>query len=182
MDCYNHDSQIKGFFMFSFFRKMKENEFNSGFNAGYTKAREEVTQSRESFRLVEMQMAVGTPVIVVPNEWDNPVVGFAKRIETTGRDGNIRMLVIDNYLSEEIKEVICGGVQMNYSDQRLDVALSLDPYQLWAITAHGSHGFGDFDKPKSGVRWDKGKCMEVLKKNGFFEKWETFQKEKMKDY
>lgn len=159
---------------FKMFQNMKDKAFSAGQNFGYQKAEEDQQKNRERFQQVEMDMLLGAPLIIAPNEWCNPVVGFGKSIQMVG---NSPMLIVENYLSDTVTDTWCGGVKMSFSDQRLDIALSLDPYQLWAITAHNAHGYGDFDKPKSGVRWDKEKCMEVLKDNGFFERWNAFKKD-----
>jgi hypothetical protein len=97
-------------------------------------------------------------------------VGFGKSIMQVGCS---QVLVVHNYISME--ETICGGVRMDFSDQRLDICLSLDPYQLWAITAHNSVGHSDFDKPKSGERWSKDRIMQTLEANGFFARWQAFK-------
>lgn len=59
--------------------------------------------------------------------------------------GSSSLLVVKNYLSME--RVVCGGVRMDFSLQRLEVVLSLDPYQLWAITAHNAVGYSDMNTP-----------------------------------
>lgn len=53
----------------------------------------------------------------------------------------------------------------------LDVVLTLDPYQLWAITAHNAVGNEDFDKPKSGERWSKEQITSRLHESGFFQRF-----------
>lgn len=164
--------------MFSFFhKKLSELELKKSHDAGYNKAREEA----QAIRYNKMKSYSDAPIIVVPNEWSNPIVGFAKKIEV--KASNNYVLLIDNYLSEPIQEVISNGIPMHYSAQRLEVVLSLDPYQLFAIAGHEYHGRGNFDRPKLGVRWDKERCMEVLKSNDFFERLEKFKKkDTMIDY
>ena len=129
----------------------------------------ESQQRRGDIERMLLASQIGRPVIVVPNEWDNPVIGFGDSIMEVGSS---QVLVVKNYLSME--KVVCGGVRMDFSMQRLEVALALNPYQLWAITAHNSVGHHDFDKPKSGERWDRERILEALHRNGFFERWAAF--------
>ena len=158
--------------MFSLFgRKAQTQAHAAGVREGRASQQEEERNRRDEFRRIELEGCVDHPVIIVPNEWDNPVVGFGKSIVSVGRSN---VLLVHNYISNE--EVICGGVRMDFSEQRLDICLSLDPYQLWAITAHNSVGNEDFDKPKSGERWAKEKIMQVLEDNGFFTRWNEFKK------
>ena len=56
-----------------------------------------------------------------------------------------------------------------------EIALSLDPFQLWAITAHNAVGHEDFTKPKSGQRWDRQAILDALERHGFFERWRDFK-------
>lgn len=129
----------------------------------------ESQQRRGEMERMLLASQIGRPVIVVPNEWDNPVIGFGDSIMEVGSS---QVLVVENYLTME--KVVCGGVRMDFSMQRLEVALALDPYQLWAITAHNSVGHHDFDKPKSGVRWDRHQIIAALHQHGFFNRWQAF--------
>lgn len=157
--------------MFSLFgRKNQPQDHAAGVREGRAAQQEEERKRRDQFRRVELEGCIDRPVIIVPNEWDNPVVGFGKSIMSVGCS---QVLVVHNYLSMD--DVICGGVRMDFSEQRLDVCLSLDPYQLWAITAHNSVGNEDFNKPKSGERWPKEKVMQALEDNGFFTRWQAFK-------
>lgn len=167
--------------MFSILTKMFKKEYEKGVTAGRKSARDEERNSRREIEEIVLRDMIGHPVIVVTNEWGNPIVGIAKRIEYMTKAQN-PVLVYENFLSEEKEEVICGGVSMFFSDQRLNTALTLNPFELWAICATNSHGHGDFDKPKREERWSKERCHEVLHKNGFFEYWEKFKAaEKQKD-
>lgn len=138
--------------------------------------REEEDCRRSDFRAQELAWHLNKPVIVVPNEWANPVVGFGKTIVPVGRSN---VLVVENYITQE--EVWCGGVRLDFSKQRLDICLTLDPYQLWAITAHNAVGFEDFNKPKSGERWSKERILAALESNGFFRRWQAFKANQSQD-
>ena len=151
--------------MFNIFSRTPQKSYEQG----VIDERSAAQARRAQFHHEELSRCINAPVIIVPNEWDNPVIGFGASIMEVGSSS---VLVVKNYLSME--EVVCGGVRMDFSLQRLEVALTLDPYQLWAITAHNSVGHSDFDKPKSGQRWSREKILSTLTENGFFKRWEKF--------
>lgn len=115
---------------------------------------------------------VGKPIIVVSNEWSNPIIGFGKEVQLVSK-AQTPILVVEDVLSGEDR--LCMGIIMDFSMQKLDVVLMLDPYQLWAIVAHNAVGNEDFEKIKSGVRWSRHEIMSRLHENGFFQRWERFQ-------
>lgn len=150
----------------SVFKAIHDRGVEEGRRLGHRQA----LDRHQEIRRQELADQVGRPVIVVPNEWDNPVIGFGHSIMEVGSS---QVLVVEDYLTME--QVWCGGVRMDFSEQRLEVALTLDPYQLWAITAHNCGGHEDFHKPRSGQRWGRQRIMDTLEKNGFFERWRAFK-------
>jgi len=157
-------------------RKTRQAVHALGVREGRAQQHREDLDRRESYRKVEMERHIGAPVIVVPNEWDNPIIGFGKCLQQVGHSW---ILVIDNYVTSE--EVFCGGVMMDFSDQRLEIVLALDPFQLWAITAHNSVGYEDFSKPKSCERWERQTILHALEKNGFFIRWAEFKEKERQE-
>jgi hypothetical protein len=156
---------------FSLFRRKTQTVTHaSGVLEGRQAQREEERLSRTQFRQQELLLLLSRPLIIVPNEWCNPVIGFGKDVVPVGQSN---VLVVQDYLSME--DVICEGVRMDFSDQRLEIVLTLDPYQLWAITAHNSVGNENFNKPKSGVRWTREIILQALENNGFFERWTAYR-------
>lgn len=125
---------------------------------------------------MEVASCVGAPVIIVPNEWGNPVVGFGKEIMEIGSSA---VLVVENYLTGE--DVVCGGVRMDYSRQKLEALLKLDPYERWAVLAVNTVGHENYDKPKSGKAWGKEQIIDKLESSGFFNRVREFLVEKNAD-
>lgn len=156
--------------MFNIIKRAREQAYQQGVAEGRRAQSSEAQARRDEFRRIELEAYIGTPVIIVPNEWDNPVIGFGKSIAAIGSSA---ILVVQNYLT--MQDTWCGGVRMDFSEQRLEIALSLDPYQLWAITAHNAVGHENFDKPKSGQRWGRQRILDALTANGFFQRWEDFK-------
>lgn len=157
--------------MFSWpFGRNRPLSYQQGLALGRREALEEHLHRREAFDRLEKQQRVGSPLLVIPNEWDNPIVGFGHSVQDLGHSC---LLIVTNYLTME--EVWCGGVVMGFSNQRLEAALALDPFQLWALCAHHAVGHEDVDKPKTGERWDRARILDTLERNGFFERWQAFQ-------
>lgn len=157
--------------MFPFFcRAQKELAYEQGVRDGRQAQADKDRMRREALDRMAMVARLGAPVIVVPNEWDNPVIGFGHDLMTIGSS---TVLVVKNYVTDAL--VWCGGVTMDFSEQRLEIALSLDPFQLWAITAHNAVGHEDFTKPKSSQRWDRQAILDALERHGFFERWRDFK-------
>lgn len=160
--------------LFGFWEKAKQAAYQRGYQQGRADEHDDQMAQRQHYRRVDMDIMIGKPVILVPNEWCDPIIGFVVRVEQFNSNSS-PMAVVQDELSGE--ERVCGGVMMGYSNQRLQMALDLDPYQLWAITAHNAHEGGDFDKPKSGVRSSKEAIMAKLESTGFFARWEAFEKQ-----
>lgn len=156
--------------MFPSLSSIKQEAFREGVRVGRAQEQQEANERKDAFRRIEQEYWLNTPVIIVPNEWTDPIIGFVSRVECVGKS---TALVVFDELRQ--KEMMCGGVLMGYSNQRLQVALDLDPYQLWAITAHNNVDFGDFDKPKSGVRQNKKDILRQLDASGFFERVASFE-------
>ena len=158
--------------MFSFWKKRLDRAYQKGFSEGLCRAQQQAMDERNTFLRIEMDMQIGTPLIRVPNEWDNPVVGFGRRIEMIG---NSPILVIHDYISNT--ETIGGGVCFDFSEQKLDILLRLDPFEAWAFLAHNSVRFENYNKNRTGTRNSSEEILKALHDNGFFARWEEFQHE-----
>ena len=155
--------------------QIKKNAYNAGVIAGRNEQHRQDIAERQHIRHLEMLSEVGNPLIIVPNEWSNPIIGFGEAVEIIG---NTHTLIVKDYISME--NTWCGGIQMHFSEQRLNTVLELDPYELWAITATNSYGFDDYDKAKTDERWSRDRIMQALETNGFFKRWEAFKQSRGK--
>lgn len=153
-------------------RKSLQRAHQQGVREGRREQADADWKRREACRNQELEQAIGTPVIIVPNEWDNPIIGFGERLEDLGHS---KVLLVHNYLTNEL--TWCGGSMMDFSEQRLEIVLGLDPFQLWAITARNAVGHEDFYKPKTAERWSNERILATLTAHGFFERWEAFKAE-----
>ena len=79
---------------------------------------------------------VGTQVIVVSDKWSNPIVGVVKKIEYVGSNRDPRPVVFD-YLTQ--KEYSSIDALFDYTEQRLQALVSLDPWQRWSLIIKERH-------------------------------------------
>lgn len=164
--------------MFSFFKQWKSKIHSDGFAAGIAQAQrqaqeeaqQQVNERRARFERIEMESKIGTPLIRISNEWDNPTIGFGESIMDYGHS---QVLVIRDYLTNELR--VGGGVCFDFSEQKMDALLRLDPFEAWALLAHNSVGHEHFDKKHTGHRDTPQDIRAMLEKNGFFERLEQFQ-------
>lgn len=152
------------------FSRMLSPLTSKAYAQGVAEGRQMGRVERDKTNTESLASKIGHPVIVIPNEWTNPVIGFGHSIMTIGTS---EVLVVKDYLTME--ERFGGGVRLDFSEQRLEVVLSLDPYQLWAITAHNTVRHEDFDKPRTGERWSRERILSELHNNGFFEQWRQYK-------
>lgn len=158
--------------MFSFWKKRIERAYQNGFSAGIRQAQEQAIDHRRAFCLTEMKAQIGAPLIRVPNEWDNPVIGFGQRVEVIGHSP---VLVIRDYVRNA--DTMGGGVCFDFSEQKLDILLRLNPFEAWAFLAHNSVGHHNYEKNHSGVRDSADDILKKLRDNGFFTRWEEFKRD-----
>lgn len=112
---------------------------------------------------IEAQQYIGRPVIYVPNEWDNIVVGFCKHIDT--EKGVVTF--VQDYVEE--RDTFFLGFPYFYTRQRLDALLKLDPFERCSII-YRHHGGDKFDKVKTGNPLSREATYERLHDSGFFAK------------
>lgn len=95
---------------------------------------------REESRRITAEFSVGTPVICISNEWEDPVIGFVSHIEYITKARNPVPVVMD-YLSGQ--ELMVMGVVYDFTRQRLDAFLKLAPYERWVmVRRYGFHHYG----------------------------------------
>jgi hypothetical protein len=123
-----------------FFSKAIETQAVELFNKW--KDAEQAEKDRSNRQIAEF--SVGTPVICISNEWDDPVVGFVTHIEYITKAQNPVPVVMD-YLSG--REVMVMGAVYDFTDQRLDAFLKLAPYERWVMAQR--HGFHHYSKDLS---------------------------------
>lgn len=163
--------------MFSIFRKREtaEQAYSRGKQEGYQLRSDEQNITFQKTQDYEQSRFLGVPMIAISNEWDNPVIGFGKRMELFGKS---YILVIQDYVTNE--EKICNGVHLPYNAQRLETILSLDPNQLIGLL-YGSYGHQESHKRESDDFWRRDKIIAALDKNDFWTKANNYLDDHRKD-
>lgn len=116
---------------------------------------------------ITLEAYVGQPVIMIGNEWTDPVIGFALRVDfiTQHQDP---ILVIQDDLSG--REVISFGKLYRFSLQRFDALYKLTPYERCSlIYNHTEFGLG---KPQRETVLTKKQAKARLEAAGFFTRLE----------
>lgn len=152
--------------------RIEQQAYQKGLSEGQRLAQNRAADERNNSNRQLIEIQVGTPLIRIPNEWDNPTIGFGRRIEMIG---NSPILVIHDYVSNT--DTIGGGVCFDFSEQKLDVLLRLDPFEAWAFLAHNNVGHHNYEKSRTGVRDSAEDILKKLRSNGFFERWEEFKRD-----
>lgn len=110
----------------------------------------------------EAQLLIGKPVIFIPNEWEEMVVGIVEEIDTSKYSP---IVTVFDYISNEHRTFI--GFPFAYNTQRLHAFLKLDPYERFSIVY--GRNFPDVQrKPK--LKEHISHELTMLRKHGFFKK------------
>lgn len=166
-------------FLFKAFSKFFSQEINDMVNKAKSDAENEERDYRENQRrhcqFIELEMMIGKPVISISNEWDNPIVGFGKRIEFITQ-AKTPVLIIEDYVSGQ--DVLVLSTPFYFSEQRFNALSKLDPFEICSIIFRNSAWMEPFEKVKSGVFDGYDVIIEKLKSTDFYERAEKAKAEK----
>ena len=157
---------------FDMFKKIFQNDIQREMQMAAHEAlvaeRERVSESRRQSDFYSLEGLVGKPVICISNEWENPVVGVAQKVDFITK-GDCPVLVVKDYFSNEEKMIM--GKSFLYTEQRFNAVFKLSPFELCSLI----YGYiDDFDKEKKSALATKDEYVAELKKNGFFEVCDEF--------
>lgn len=157
----------------TFIQEAKDKEISEAVNNAKNKALQEERDYREEQRnhclFIELEMMIGKPVISISNEWNNPIIGFGKRIDfiTTAK---MPVLIVEDYVSG--KDMMLLSTPFYFSAQRLFALSKLDPFEICSIIYKNSAWMEPFEKVKSGVFEGYDVIINRLKQTDFFERAE----------
>lgn len=112
-----------------FFKKTFEQIINAGICRGIGDERERQFMQRFQSRYFEQELLVGKKVIIVSNEWEDPLVGTVVGLETFGR--NEAHLIVENAITHEV--VISFGRVVPFSLEILTALTAMSPWVRWEI-------------------------------------------------
>lgn len=158
--------------MFGYGRRKYAQGFKDGSVRGFADAMESSHCRRLKFEEIELANYIGKPVIVVGNEWEDPVIGFGVSIEHITRS-RVPRLVIRDYVRNRTS--ISHAQVKPFTDQLYSAIKRLDPYERWIVTSSSAGSFTDIDKPKLESICTPEQLDEKLKKHGFFHDLKKFR-------
>lgn len=170
--------------LFCFFKKYFSKEINSleieSFNNGIKSEKENYFNIRK----IEFEIKKDKPLIILPNEWQNPIVGKFIRTIKENDITNGTYEVFD-YISNKV--VITFANPLVFSEQKLAMFGKLTPDEICTLYFEGRDKVGTFRKhPNYGrddfiyTNYDDWK--EKLEKNGFYKEFGEMLKEKEQEY
>lgn len=161
---------------FNAFKKMFTNQIESLISKakrqGAEEEREYRSKQRQDCTFSELEMMIGKPVIYIPNEWCNPIIGFGKCIDFITK-AKTPVLIVEDYITGEDKLIL--SVPFYFSEQRFNAFAKLDPFELCSIVFKNSAWMEPFEKEKSGTFDGYDVLLEKLKKTDFFERIEKIK-------
>lgn len=115
-------------------------QFSKGYLKGLDEAKKIYEATREYRR--ETLFSVGNKVIVIPNEWSDPLVGFIEGFLET-KNGPSDVPVVKDLLTDKLYNAF--GLVIPYSPEILEALLKLDPFERYSLaTSQTSASANDY--------------------------------------
>lgn len=153
------------------FKNMKLREYEKGYKDGLKEAREQERRHSNTVLLYH-------PVIHIPNEWSNPVIGFVDRVEYDTECKCIALAINDAITGTP--RLVLGDVLV-FSEQKLIALSKLDPFERWALHAFHAVGCNDFEKAKSDTALMGNDLMQAVMASSFLPEWLAYRKLHLKE-
>lgn len=151
------------------------------FNNGQMTEKMQDRQNRAKFARIAIEDMIGKPVIILVNEWSNPVVGELIAAHFKNEDSIHPLYEVQNYITGEATCSLCAPLA--FSMQKLQALGKMDPDEMVALFHEGKDRFYTYHKhPTYGKNPEElenfytnfDDWMEKLTKNGFFDKFGSF--------
>lgn len=156
-----------------FFPSQVENLRSISFSKGQNTSNNEQISLRKSYQTTELSLFVGQPVIIISNEWENPIIGFGHSIEFITKAQNPVLLVEDALTGDVFMTM---GKPFVFTQQRFDAIMKLTPFELGSLLYSNAYFDCTFEKAKRGHRDTHEELLQKLKNVQFFEKVEQIVK------
>lgn len=165
--------------------KFLSNEVNAiktkAFNDGKNLAKSEERINRANFAHIEAEMFIGKPVIILVNEWKNPVIGELVAAHFKDENTISPLYEVHNYLTNE--KTFSLQKPFAFSMQKMIALDKLSPDEACSLFHEGKDRFYTYRKHQTyGKPMSELTCfftgfndwMEKLSENGFFTKFASF--------
>lgn len=138
------------------YKDVKEKSFNDGVIEGRRSFYEEDKVERVKILNFEAQrIASSGPVIVLSNEWQNPVIGKVTSFTTSHWDKEKNIPVVKDYLTGEVFEEY--RTLIPFSMKTLEALGKLNPDDVVSLFYEGKNSNRDVYKKRESVSSDEGK-------------------------
>lgn len=143
---------------------------DSGEKIGYMKAINQRNKDKKEAEAFELQKFIDQKVIVIGNNWEDPIFGYGKFVDTITQDKS-PVLVLKDSITNEV--LLTLGKTFLYSDSLMNTILMLNPYQRWelatgqSMTETAADRLSDITPPEDLV--EKLKEIGYLESNFVFE-------------
>lgn len=132
-------------------------------NKLYLLNKENEENNRMKYKELEFISYLNKKVIVVSNEWENPVIGKVKEIQYVSL-AKVPTFVVHDYITGE--ECLVFGKVFHYTDQKFEAIMKLTPFELCSLLYSDIET--EYIKSKKEERKTKEELKEILIKNGFY--------------
>ena len=163
--------------MFNPLKAIKDKYFTKGFVEGKLFAQKEREGENFKIKSFEAESLKNNVVIILNNEWYNPIVGEIKEVNT--KKGSVLYTVYD-YLSGETSVGV--NTPIPFTMQKLQAINNLTPDDIVALFFEGKNSKKEVYKNQAVIssdevfkRTDYNDWMEKLNENKFFEKYPEYK-------
>jgi hypothetical protein len=144
-----------------YFPTTYEKIFNIGMYHGIDKERRRDFEERAKIRRFEKEQLLNKKVIIISNEWEDPIVGEVVRLEDF--DHGEGFPVVRNAITNQ--QLICFGKVVPFSVEGLKALVQMSPWTRWEILTGQKIIRNPPDDP---ILKTFDQFMEELDANGFF--------------
>lgn len=119
------------------------------------------------------------PVIVLANEWQNPIVGKIIRVDNSPFDKKKRIAIIKDYITGDVSE--CYSTMLPFTMQKLKAIGKMTPDELCSFFFEGRYSWNEIYKKQDSalmednIKWTNYEdWITRMKANGFFDENEQY--------
>jgi len=156
------------------FTKTYEEIFNTGVRCGTENERNRQLNERKEINRFKNEYLISKKVIVISNEWEDPMIGIVLGFEDFNR--NECHPIIENAITNEV--VVSFGKIVPYSSEILQSLVGMSPWARWEMLT----GQKIKRNPPTDVKLSTyDELMQQLEDNRFFD-FQEKMKERLKEY
>lgn len=122
------------------------------------------------------------PVIILSNEWQNPIVGKIVDVVDSPFDSKKRIAIVKDYITGEVVE--CYNTMMPFTMQKLKAIGKMTPDELCSFFFEGRYSWNEIYKKQDsaltqeGAKWTNyADWVSRMRVNSFFEENKQFKED-----